>query len=94
MEITEKKLTDVVIGKKCDICNKEYYEYLDMTKFMKIQYKIEGYQGFSGSHIKKDICSGECFLKALKKYMNDWGNSLSLTNFNNDIVKEVIKYIE
>lgn len=86
MDIKEKQLADVIIGKKCDMCNKLE---TSICKLARLNYTVGGWQGCMESYVYLDVCSGTCFVKACKKIKADWGVDIHISNISTYIIKEL-----
>jgi hypothetical protein len=90
MKIKEQQLTDVVIGIKCDICNKEL-PINNLNKFTSVICSGGDWMGCSSYTNERDVCSCKCFIELLKKINSNWEQIVEIKN--GDILRQTINKI-
>jgi hypothetical protein len=87
VKIYKQELTNVVVGKKCDMCGTIEENKLS-NRFTNIKYNVSGMQGFRDETFDIDVCSWDCFISALKEAHQKWG-SRAIIDLNLWYAKEI-----
>ena len=86
LDITEKKLVDVVVGVKCDMCGKTGGNEKEFTR---ISYLTGGWQGVPRARAYLDVCSSNCFISSFRQIKDEWGDTVSINNVSFNVVSDL-----